>query len=165
MAFVLVRIDDRLIHGQVTVAWGTWLEPDRIILVSDDVALTEWKRELYSSTDTLGSSISILSKVDFLRGVNEDRWSEERALVIVESPADLLELINGGLKISCANVGGMHFAQGKREILPYVYVDEEDVQAMRQITSAGVKLEARDVPQSTPIDLGPSLDAFPENCN
>ena len=126
MAFVLVRIDDRLIHGQVTVAWGTWLKCDRIILVNDEVARTPWKRDLYADADSLGTVVSVLAVDDFLRGVEADAWAEERALVVVESPRDLAELLKGGLRIDEANIGGMHHAPGKRELLPYVYVDDDD---------------------------------------
>jgi PTS system N-acetylgalactosamine-specific IIB component len=153
VAFVLVRIDDRLVHGQVTVAWGTWLECDRIVLVNDEVAGTPWKRDLYGGSDSLGTAVTVLSSDDFLKEVAAGAWADERAIVVVESPADLARLVRGGLSIGEANVGGMHHAPGKREILPYVFVDDGDVAAMKEIIRLGVKLTARDVPQASPIDL------------
>ena len=157
MSFVLVRIDDRLIHGQVTVAWGTWLECDRIILVNEEVARTPWKRDLYAGSDSLGTAVTVLSGADFLAGVEGDAWANDRAIVVVESPRDLAALLRGGLSIEEANVGGMHHAPGKREILPYVYVDDGDVEAMLEIIELGVRLTARDVPQTAPVDLGELL--------
>jgi len=162
VAFVLVRIDDRLIHGQVTVAWGTWLEPDRIILANDEVAGTPWKRELYSETDTLGAAITVVSVQGFAEGVADGRWDAERVFVIVESPGDLLALIRGGLVVPVANVGGMHASRGKREVLPFVHVDDADVAAMREIVAAGTRLEARDVPQGDSRDLGSLLHLLPD---
>ncbi len=155
--FTLVRIDDRLIHGQVTVAWGTWLEPDRIVLANDEVASTAWRRELYADSDTLGAAVSVVSLAEFCDAAREGRWKSEKLLVVVESPADLLRLIEGGVRVPCANVGGMHFAAGKRELLPYVYVDDGDVAAMAAIAARGTGLFAQDVPQSNPVDLVPIL--------
>jgi mannose/fructose/N-acetylgalactosamine-specific phosphotransferase system component IIB len=155
--FVLVRIDDRLIHGQVTVAWGTWLEPDRIVLANDEVAGTPWRRELYAGSDTLGAAVSVVMLADFCGAVREQRWKGERLIVVVESPLDLLRLIDGGVAVPCANVGGMHFATGKRELLPYVYVDDADLAAMSAIASRGTGLLAQDVPQTSPVDLVPIL--------
>lgn len=154
---ILVRIDDRLIHGQVTVAWGTWLETDRIVLVNDDVARTPWKRDLYAATDSLGAAISVLTIDGFLERLACNAWEKERTVVVVESPRDLAALIRGGLSIDRANVGGMHHAPGKRELLPYVYVDDDDLTAMREILGRGVGLEARDVPQAAPVDIGDML--------
>lgn len=154
---MLVRIDDRLIHGQVTVAWGTWLEPDRIVLANDEVATTPWRRELYAETDTLGAAVSVVSVDELCGAVRERRWKDERLIVVVETPADLLRVIEGGVAVPCANVGGMHFADGKRELLPYVYVDDNDVRAMREIASRGTGLLAQDVPQTSPVDIVPIL--------
>ena len=157
MAFVLVRIDDRLIHGQVTVAWGALLNPDVIVLVNDDVASTEWKRELYSTTDTMGARIDVLGIESFLERLAGAGWQEEDAILVVNSAADLLALMRGGLSTESVNVGGMHFTEGKREVLQYVYVDDDDVRDLLDISDRGVALEARDVPQSEPVDLVPKL--------
>ncbi len=157
MAFVLVRIDDRLIHGQVTVAWGSQLNPDVIVLVNDDVASTEWKRELYSTTDTMGARIDVLGIESFLERLAGAEWQEEDAILVVNSAADLLALMRGGLSTESVNVGGMHFTEGKREVLQYVYVDDDDVRDLLDISDRGAALEARDVPQSEPVDLVPKL--------
>lgn len=156
MAFVLVRIDDRLIHGQVSMAWGAALEPDRIVLANDDVASTEWKCDLYCDFDALGAAISVLSLDGFLEAVREGRWADERVLLVVGSPRDLLALLDGGLDVPEANVGGLH-GETKREILPYVFVDDDDVRALLEIQGRGTKLTAQDVPQSRGIDLAPLL--------
>jgi mannose/fructose/N-acetylgalactosamine-specific phosphotransferase system component IIB len=155
--FLLVRIDDRLIHGQVTVAWGTWLEPDRIVLANDEIAATPWRRELYTDSDTLGAAVSVLSVAGLCEAVREQRWKDEKLIVVVESPADLLRLMDGGVAVPCANVGGMHFAAGKRELLPYVYVDDGDLAALTTVASRGTGLSAQDVPQTSPVDLVPIL--------
>ena len=47
MPIALYRIDDRLIHGQVVVGWGQPLGLRYVVLVDDDVAMSEWEQELY----------------------------------------------------------------------------------------------------------------------
>jgi PTS system mannose-specific IIB component len=151
--FLLVRIDDRLIHGQVTVAWGTWLEPDRIVLANDEVAGTPWRRDLYAGTDTLGAAVSIVSIAELGGAARDGRWEDERVIVVLESPRDLLRALDEGVRVPEANVGGMHFSPGKRELLPYVYVSEEDVRTLEALSARGTRLTAQDVPQSGPVNL------------
>jgi len=153
MPVVLFRIDDRLIHGQVTVAWGAWVSPDRIVLANDDVAASDWKRELYSSTDAMGVPISVMSVHDFARAISGGEWGKERVLAVFESPGDLLRAVEGGAVVPEVNVGGMHHSEGKREVLPYVYVDDADVEALERLARGGTRLEARDVPQARSVDL------------
>ena len=165
MPVILARIDDRLIHGQVTVAWGGWLEPDRMILVNDEVATSEWRRDLYADADSLGAAVSVLTRDAFVAEYRKGTWSTERVILIVETPADMLELLRGGLDVDEVNVGGMHFSPGKREVLSYVYVDADDVRAMRKIVERGVALRAQDVPQTQPVDLDympPDLESPPD---
>ncbi|MFH1502887.1 MAG: PTS sugar transporter subunit IIB [Candidatus Eisenbacteria bacterium] len=153
MPVVLFRVDDRLIHGQVTVAWGAWLTPDRVVLVNDEVAGTDWKRDMYSATDSMGVAVSILSNDEFVAASAEGRWDSERVIVVLETPADLLEIARAGVDVAEANIGGMHHAEGKRELLPYVYVDDADVSALMALAGLGARLDARDVPQARPPDL------------
>jgi len=154
---ILARIDDRLIHGQVTVAWGGWLEPDRMILVNDEIATTEWRRDLYAEADSLGAAVSVLTKDAFLEENVRGVWDDERVVLIVETPSDMFDLIAGGLSLEEVNVGGMHFSPGKREVLSYVYVDDADVLAMREIVARGVRLSAQDVPATQSVDLADAL--------
>ncbi len=51
------------------------------------------------------------------------------------------------------NVGGMHYSAGKREVLPYVFVDDADCEALRALERAGTTIEARDLPGNPGRDL------------
>jgi len=157
MSIVLVRIDDRLIHGQVSVAWGACLSAGRIVLVNDEVAHTEWKRALYSEADAMGAAISVLDVEGFGRELAAGAWRREAVIVVVGSPHDARLALDHGLSIGSVNVGGMHHAEGKTEILPYVYIDEDDRRELLAIADMGVALEARDVPQADAVDLVPLL--------
>ena len=48
MSIALYRVDERLIHGQVVVGWGNQLHPQRIVVVDDGLAQSEWEQELYT---------------------------------------------------------------------------------------------------------------------
>ena len=47
MPIVLQRVDERLIHGQVVLAWGSQLRPDRYLVVDDELADSAWEQDLY----------------------------------------------------------------------------------------------------------------------
>ena len=157
MSISLVRIDDRLIHGQVCVAWGASLLIDRIVLVNDDVAHTEWKRALYAEADAMGAAISVLDVEGFGDEFEARTWQDEKVIVVVGTPRDARLLLQRGLDVKSINIGGMHYSEGKREVLPYVYVDDADRRELLAIAAGGVALEARDVPQADPVDLLPLL--------
>ncbi|NCQ36333.1 PTS sugar transporter subunit IIB, partial [bacterium] len=50
MTVVLARVDDRLIHGQVTVGWCQHLHPDHLVLADNAVAADPWQSRVYASS-------------------------------------------------------------------------------------------------------------------
>ena len=149
MSIVLARIDDRLIHGQVTEGWGRALKPDLIIVISDDIACSGWEKELCLAAlpDTVeGSVVAVDEAPGMINAVLGD--DDRHVFVLFESPRDALRTIEGGAKLTEINVGGMHSELGKREILDYIYVDDDDTRYLKAIAVSGVKLDFRDLPGS-----------------
>jgi len=85
-------------------------------------------------------------------------FEEERTVVLVDSPFDILRLMEKGLKIRSVNVGGIHSGMGRKKILPYLFLGEEEVSAFKKIISSGVRCECRDVPLAEKHDLSDLFD-------
>jgi len=156
MPLALTRIDDRLIHGQVVVGWGSYLKPDRIILCNDSVASEKWQREMFEFAKelvTFDLEISILTEEATVSYLKRDEFHEEKIFLLVESPHDICSLVDRGAPIKKVNVGGMHFKTGKSQIAPYIFVDDDDVQSFKTIIENNIKLIGQDVPTAKKIDI------------
>jgi len=157
MSLVLIRIDDRLIHGQVTVGWGSFLNPDRILLVSDEIAENEWEKELYQSCVPFNIAVSILSTDETIKVLTEKTFENERVIILVESPSVIVELVKRGASLHQVNIGGMHYRENKKKILPYVYVDEQDIQNFYFLEEHNIELICQDLPQAKKENLSELL--------
>lgn len=157
MSLVLVRIDDRLIHGQVTVGWGSVLNPDRILLVSDEIAQNEWEKELYQSCVPFNIAVSILSIDETIKALAEKTFEHERVILLVESPFEIVQLVDRGASLPKVNIGGMHYKENKKKILHYVYVDEQDVQNFYFLEEHNIELICQDLPQAKKGNLSELL--------
>ena len=158
MPIVLYRVDERLIHGQVVVGWGNSLKFDRVVLVNDQVASNAWERELYLACVPPEIKATILSVDEAAEKMLQKGFERERTVVLVDSPADILRLMEKGVKIESLNVGGIHSRRGRKKILPYLFLGEEEVSAFKKIISGGVKCECRDVPLAEKHDLSALFD-------
>lgn len=158
MQLVMIRIDDRLIHGQVVVGWGSVLVPDRILLASDEVASVDWQRTIYLSAVPDHIQASVLNIQDTISSFQSNEFDDERVLLLVDSPKSIVTLVENGIEIKEVNVGGMHFKPGKNQIAPYIFVDENDVENFKILADMGISLEGRDVPTRTPIDVSNALN-------
>ena len=146
MAVALARIDDRLIHGQVTVGWGQQLEPDLILLANNTIAADAWQVRVYASSVPPEIGVAILSVHAAAARLAEAEASGELILLLTGSPGEMAELVRLGAPVSRVNLGGLHFAAGKHEMLPFVYVDRQDLRALRRLLELGVTLTAQQVP-------------------
>jgi mannose/fructose/N-acetylgalactosamine-specific phosphotransferase system component IIB len=153
MPIILYRVDERLIHGQVVVGWGNSLKFDRVVLANDQVASNAWERELYLACVPPEIKAAILSVDQASKKILQRGFEEERTVILVDSPLDILRMMEEGVKIRSVNVGGIHSKRGRRQILPYLFLGEREVSAFKRLISAGVKCECRDVPLAEKHDL------------
>jgi PTS system mannose-specific IIB component/fructoselysine and glucoselysine-specific PTS system IIB component len=150
----LYRIDDRLIHGQVVVGWGQALGVAFIVLVDDDVRASEWEQELYR--------MGVPPEVEVVfAGVDEAHhelagWIADprRGIILTGDVETMRRLVAGSAgAIRHVNVGGVHYREGRKERLRYVYLTEEEAAGLAAITGLGAEVSAQDVPTGTKVPL------------
>lgn len=154
MPILLYRIDDRLIHGQVVVGWGSRLDPDRYLVVDDDLAEAGWEQELYalSVPDDVETEFT---KVDEARDRIET-WRESalRSILLTRNVDHMLRLARGGrLSGEEVNLGGIHHEPGRTKTLSYLYLDADDRERLQELEAEGLRVEARDLPGSSSVEL------------
>ena len=126
MGIVLFRLDERLIHGQVVVAWGEYLKPDRIVIFNNQIASSPWERELYMCCVPPDFQASVYNLEEASQKLSNGVFDSEKVIALVDNPADIFQLHQKGIRIPEVNLGGMHYSQGREQILPYLYLAKED---------------------------------------
>ena len=150
---VLFRVDDRLIHGQVVLGWGTFLKPDRIILADDLVVSNKWERDLYASAAPPEIKVSILALTEAAAQLRAGIFDGEKVILLVKHPKNVLSLMDLGLPVSEVNVGGIHYREGREKVLENVYLDADERAVMRELVKRGVTLDGRALPSSKTVTL------------
>lgn len=140
---LLVRIDDRLLHGQVLLAWASHFEPRRIVLGDDEVAADPVRCELYRGMAESDVDIDVLSLEDVAL---ELEAGGARTLLVLRSPAGARRLVERGVPLRHIQVGGMHAGPHKKRLLDYVHLSVEDADALQWLLAQGVSVEAQDLP-------------------
>lgn len=157
MPLSLVRIDDRLIHGQVVLGWARVLKPDRIVVANDRVAKSDWERKLYGASVPPQLQASFLTLEETAARIHSDGFGDESVVLLFESVADAHAVVESGASFLEINVGGLHYREGARELLPFVYVSEDDRRLLKDLVGRGVKLVAQDIPGNPAINLAPLI--------
>lgn len=153
MSWSLHRVDDRLIHGQVLVAWGARLNPVRMWVVDDGVAASGWERELFRDSAP-GIDVRVATVAEAAAAHAEEAASPGPAFLLVRDLGTARRLVEAGAAVGDWNLGGLHYAPGKTKVNDYVYLDAADREDARALLRAGVGLIVQDVPASRPQTLG-----------
>jgi len=154
---VLYRVDDRLIHGQVVVGWGRYLKVNSILVCSDRVADDELARTMMEMGAPADVKVEVLRLHEAATVLGNNTFEKRAAIVLFETPADALRLVDMNVAIKKLNVGGMHFQPGKRQIMEGVSVDKRDCEVLHELSERGVDVYFQMVPQARPIPLIPKL--------
>lgn len=153
MQLVHVRIDSRLLHGQVAMNWARNTGCDRIIVVSDSVAHDEMRKTLITQAAPPGIKANVTTIKNMIRCYNDPRFGATKAFLIFENPEDALATIEGGVDIKHINVGSMAHSAGKTLLNKTIAVDKEDVASFVKMRDLGVTFDTKQVPSSSSEDL------------
>jgi PTS system mannose-specific IIB component len=142
-----LRIDNRLIHGQVTVAWAGNLGANRLIVSNDEVAADDMQRMILPPA-ARGVPTSVLGIQETLDRCASDQAQGESIFVIAKLPADALALVQGGLAPEEINVGNQAPRPGTKftMVTRSIAVTAEDAETYRAIAAEGFALQQRVMP-------------------
>lgn len=153
MSIALVRVDDRLIHGQVVVGWVQALRAKRIVLVDDDVRADAWEQELYRLGVPPDLAVEFASVDEAAQRVSDWEESKQRTIVLVGSVDTVARLCRQTQVISRINVGGVHDTRGRSQRLSYVYLSEAEARQLSELIEQGITVTAQDVPTARKVPV------------
>lgn len=153
MTLGLLRIDDRLIHGQVATRWVKETGVTRIIVVNDRISRDKMRTTMLKQAVPSGVRAHTVSVDKMVRVYNNPDYANEKVMLLFTNPGDVRTLHMRGLPIETVNIGGIAFKEGRTMLDMSVSVDAEDVQAFEALDQQGVELEVRQVASDGKVRL------------
>lgn len=153
MEIRLLRIDSRLLHGQVATNWAKVLKVDRILVVSDQVARDNIRKTLIKQASPPGIRVHVIPLMKMLRIYFDPRFNSFKALILVEDPHDAQILIQNGIQVKLVNIGALSFNSTRQMVTDSISVDQDDVAAFQWMHEQGIKLDIRKVSGDSSKDL------------
>jgi D-glucosaminate-specific PTS system IIB component len=159
MSFRLVRIDDRLIHGQVVAGWLRALGARRIVIVDDATARDDFLREVLTLAAPQGVPVEVLGLADGAARCLELASTPEPVIVLARSPRTIVSLRQAGVPIEVVDLGGMGAGPGRRRLHKTISVGPDDLASLRELEEMGTRVEIQIVADDRPIPFR-SLDSI-----
>ncbi|MGX7149558.1 PTS system mannose/fructose/N-acetylgalactosamine-transporter subunit IIB [Enterococcus ureasiticus] len=153
MSIIAVRIDGRLIHGQVANLWTTKLDISRIMVVDDEVSENAIEKSGLKLATPAGVKLSVLPIAKAATNILAGKYDSQRLLIIARKPDRLLKLVELGVPIKEINVGNMSQSEYSKAITKSINVLEKDIEDFKKLDAAGVKLVSQMVPSDRSEDF------------
>ena len=157
MQIPLLRIDSRLIHGQVATSWAKAVKCDAIFAISDEVANDPLRSKLLLQVAPAHLQSYVITVDKAIKVWHNPMYADRKVLWLVTKPGDIVRLIEGGVDIKQVNVGGMTHREGCKLISQAVAVDADDVAAFQRLNELGVKMTLQQLATSPAEDVMPKL--------
>ena len=142
----LLRIDDRLVHGQVALTWVSALGIDCLMVANDLVAQDDFLKMTMCLAKPPSVKLLILNMQNATTWLNDPRSKNMKILILVNSVNDAFILAEGVAQIESVNFGGIRIKEGAKLISKAIALTEEDVVVIHKMVEKGLELEIRQVP-------------------
>lgn len=148
----MVRIDHRLLHGQVAFTWVKFLGVDCILIASDSVAEDRLRMSALRMAQPDGVKMVIKGMEDSAKAINSGVTDKYKLLILLENLADANKLSSLVPSIQAINLGGAKDEEGRHQISKAFFVNDEEVKMLKDMNHRGIKLTVQMTPQDTAKD-------------
>lgn len=142
---VLTRIDNCLVHSQITTQWFSAIGANLILVANDDVANDRMRQALMDMAAPSYAAMrywSIQKTIETIHNASD----RQKIFIVCEKPLDVLRLVEGGVPLKKVSIGYMYMTEGKRQATSFAAIDDEDAVVFTKLRELGIELELRRVP-------------------
>ncbi|MPQ43735.1 PTS sugar transporter subunit IIB [Clostridium tarantellae] len=155
MPIVHFRVDGRLIHGQVALAWSKMTNPNHIIVANDMVASSPQQQAILrlAAPKQVRLSMQPIDKV--IAYLNRGLAPNENVFLLVKDVVDANKLYEGGLTHMDLNIGNMTHKPNATKLSDKLFVTDKELESLNKLIDRGVNCYFQMIPTDSKQDIRP----------
>ncbi|MFA9354623.1 PTS sugar transporter subunit IIB [Pediococcus pentosaceus] len=150
----LLRVDHRLLHGQVAFSWTQELGVDCILIANDGVMRDDIRKTTIKLAKPQGVKLVIKSIEDSIKALKSGITDKYKLFIVVESIEDAYRLAKSYPEIKHINLGGTKPAENTKKISKAINITSNDEKMLNELISTGYEVEIRQVPNDKAVNYG-----------
>lgn len=148
-----IRIDHRLLHGQVVFSWCKSLQINRILVVNDEAANDEFKKMSLELSKPQGIKLNIFTVENTLTKISKIEALSENIMMIFGNTKDVRQFCESYSNVKEINYGGIIKKEGSKQFSNAIFLTENEIEDAKVLKSMGIKQFMQQVPTSKKEDL------------
>lgn len=154
----MLRVDERLIHGQVAVSWTKILGITHIVLINNSVVKNDMQKMTLKMAVPAGVKLAIKDVEGGIKLLKDPRTEKMKILIVVKNPFDALKVAQEIKNIDLINLGNYgllpsNSKKEQKELVNCIRVNEDDLNALNSIAKLGIPFEAQLTPDAPKKDM------------
>lgn len=146
----LLRVDHRLLHGQVVVSWFESMDANTILVANDVVANDELRKSAIRLAKPEHAKLVMKSIDDSIEAINSGVTDKYQMLIVVESVADAEKLIRGTQgKITSLNLGGTKPREGTKNYSKTINLTDLEADLLTKLQQDGIDIYIQQIPSES----------------
>lgn len=146
----MVRVDYRLVHGQIVAKWIKFRPVDRLVLVDDALVNDDFMADIYRMSAG-GKDVDITTVADVRAALDK---GNDAVMLIFKDVDGAHRAFKDGLDLPELNVGAVQSAKGRKTVMQGVALSPEEYEKLLEIQAAGVNVYLQPIPESPATSLG-----------
>ena len=142
----LLRVDHRLLHGQVAFSWTQYVSADCILIANDSVPEDELRKTTIKLAKPSSVKLVIKNINDAIEAIKSGVTDKYNLFIVVESVNDAWRIASAVEEIKSINLGGIKAKEGSKNISKAINLLPEEIEQLQQLVGKGVEVEIRQVP-------------------
>lgn len=146
-----IRVDNRLIHGQVVQSWLPKIKADKVLVISDQAFQNSLMVKMMRMALPQGYSLEVAPAKEAFNSLKQE--IDKKTFLLVEDLEQLFELTKQGLDPQAVNIGNTKYEEGKKDFSPGVYFDKKDLDLINNLKSKGFTFIVQALPSSLEVKI------------
>lgn len=157
----LVRVDNRLVHGQILEAWVPFIKAKCIIVVDNYSASDFFCETVIRMAVPSEIELNICSVQDFAVNYPYRQGEGKKTIVLFSSITDALKAHDAGFHFDKLNIGNIHHEEYNVCCAPSVFLCDTEIQdLMKMMEEKGIQVELKRVPREKAVNMKEALKEF-----
>lgn len=157
----LVRVDFRLMHGQVITNWLNQVGANSIMIINDKLSNDPFMGNVYKMAAPKGVKVNIYSLQTALEKVNSEKYMASRDLIVIfKSVTDAAAASDAGFPIKALQIGGLGSGPDRIQITNQIFLNESDLDLLVNLKGKGVKVYLQAVPKEPELGIEKAQEKF-----
>lgn len=146
--WALVRVDNRMIHGQVAAGWIGKTNAEDIVVIDTETAHNELMKDILSLAVPLGMNFSVLTEEEGIAKYREDGLGRRGTMLVFKDIQTAYHCLKAGFDIEFLQIGGTGARPGAISVEGAITVTEEEIRLLDEICADGVQVYLQQTTQS-----------------